>query len=327
MPDWLIFAFAALLIVVGGATVAVCADVISHQTRIGVLWFGTVVVALVTSLPELVTDVSAVRDHAPALAMGDLFGSSMANMAILATVTLIFRARRLLQRVALEHVLTATLAIVLSALAVLFISSQSAWTVGRFGIGPLVLFIVYVGGNLAIRDRQSNAVVEHEEERVGTLLPLRTARIGFVLGAVAILVAGPFLASSADTLATQSGLGEGFFGSFVLAIITSLPELAVSITAIRVGALNLAIANLLGSNATNMALLLPLEIAYAPGSILGTAGPEIQTAAAASVLLMAIGISAIVLRSERSRTGFDMAAVLMLVSYFFGLWAVYQARA
>ena len=323
----MIFVFAASFIVAGGATVAVCADVISHQTRIGVLWFGTVVVALVTSLPELVTDVSAVRNHAPALAMGDLFGSSMANMAILAAVTLIFRARRLLQRVALEHVLTASLAIVLSALAVLFISAQSAWTVGRFGIGPVVLAIVYVGGNLAIRERQASATVEQEEERVGTLLPLQTARIGFVLGAVAILVAGPFLANSADKVATQSGLGEGFFGTFALAIVTSLPELAVSVTAIRVGALNLAIANLIGSNATNMALLLPLEIAYAPGSILATAGPEIQTAAAASVLLMAIGISAIVLRSERSRTGFDMAAVLMLASYVFGLWAVYQARA
>jgi cation:H+ antiporter len=98
--------------------------------------------------------------------------------------------------------------------------------------------------------------------------------LGFVIAAAAVLISGPFLATSADALADQTGLGEGFFGSFVLAIVTSLPELVASISAIRVGALNLAIANTLGSNATNVALILPLELALAPGTILAPGGPS-----------------------------------------------------
>jgi len=180
-------------------------------------------------------------------------------------------------------------------------------------------------GTLAIRERQAAASLEEEGKRVAELLSLGTARLGFVIAAAAILVSGPFLASSADALADQTR--RGLLWLFRAGHRHLMLELAVSISAIRVGALNLAIANLLGSNATNMALILPLEVAYGPGSILAVAGPELQTAAATAVLLMAIGTSAIVLKAERARAPFDLAAVLILVGYGFGLWAVYEAKA
>ena len=94
--DWVVFLASAGVVIAAGVGLAFCADVLAERTGLGALWFGAVVVAVVTSLPELVTDVSAVRRGAPTLALGDLFGSSMANMAILASVTLVFPARRLL---------------------------------------------------------------------------------------------------------------------------------------------------------------------------------------------------------------------------------------
>jgi cation:H+ antiporter len=326
MPDWLVFLLAASTIVLAGSVLAVSADAISHQTGIGAVWFGSVAVAVVTSLPELVTDIAAVRRDAPSLAMGDLFGSNMANMAILAGVTLAFSRRRLLQRAALEHVLTASLAIILAALAVAFISVGPTPALGEVGGGPVVIAAVYVLGILAVRERQAFSAPE-EGERARRLTTLRAALALFGLSAGAIIVAGPFLADSSHALAAQTGLGDGLFGAAALAAVTSLPELTVSIAAIRVGALNLAIGNLMGSNGTNMALLLPLDVAYRRGALLEAAGPELQTAAAVSILLMAIGTSAIVLRAERSRLPFDMAAVLMLAGYGLGLWAVAEARA
>jgi cation:H+ antiporter len=197
--------------------------------------------------------------------------------------------------------------------------------VGPLGLGPVVLAVVYVAGMLAIRERQTEAA-QDVGVHVGRGMSLKAAWIGFVLAAIAIFAAGPTLARSADHLAESTGLGETFFGSFALALITTLPELAVSVTAIRAGALNLAIGNLFGSNATNMALLLPLEVAYGGDSILAAAGADLQTAASASILLMGIGVSSIVLRAERRRTPFDLAAVLMLAGYAFGVWAVYESR-
>jgi cation:H+ antiporter len=323
--DWIFFMASAGVVIAAGIGLALCADVLAERTGLGALWFGAVVVALVTSLPELVTDISAVRRGAPALALGDLFGSSMANMAILASVTLVFPARRLLQRAALEHVLTAALAIALTSLALVFISAHENWPIGRFAIGPTVIAVTYVIGTYLVRERQVAAGVIEQRELPFRPTPL-LAVSGFFVLAAAILAAGPLLARSADRLAEQTGLGETFFGAFALALVTSLPELSVSIAAIRIGAFNLAIANLLGSNATNMALLLPLELAYEPGSILAAAGPDLQVAATTAILLMAIGTSALVLKAERGRIPLDFAAVLMLVGYLGGLWAIYDLR-
>ena len=325
MPDWSVFLLSALAVMVAGSGLALCADVLAQRTGLGALWFGAVFVALVTSLPELVTDVAAVRRGAADLALGDLFGSSMGNMAILAAMTLLFHTRRLLQRAALEHVLTSTLAISVTAVALLFISTGSTWAVAGVGVGPLVIAVVYALGTFAIRERQAEAA-RAEEREMGGALPLVVAQVGFVVAAAVILVAGPFLARSADHLADQTGLGETFFGSFALALVTSLPELAVSVAAIRIGAVNLAIANLMGSNATNMALLVALDIASPGANVLAAAAPGVQAAAAAAIILMAVGTSSIVLKAERVRLPVDLAAVLILAGYVLSLWAIYDVR-
>jgi len=325
MADWLLFLLAAAVIIVAGSALAIFAEVIVRRTDLSALWFGAVAVALVTSLPELVTDISAVRRDAPALALGDLFGSSMANMAILAAVTIAFTTRRLLQRAALENVLTAMLAVGLTALVLMLATTDPLPSIGRVGLGPLLVAFVFLGGTYAIKERQQGAAPDEEGSGVAIEISLKVAQVGFVVAAAAILAAGPQLAASADALADSTGVGETFFGSFSLALVTSLPELSVSIAALRIGAQNLAIANLLGSNATNMALILPLDIAYDGGSILEHADAGLLTAASTAILLMAIGTMAIVLRAERNRLGVDLAAVLMLTVYVGGLWAIYSA--
>jgi len=321
--DWLLFLSSALVIIVAGSALAVSADVVVRRTGLGALWFGAVGVAFVTSLPELATNIAAVRRDAPALALGDLFGSSMANMAILAAITIAFTTRRLLQRAALENVLTAMLAVGLTALVVVLATAGSLPSIGRVGIGPLLIAIVFLVGTFAIKEQQETATVEAENPR-DLALSLTMAQAGFVIAAVVILLAGPQLAASADKLADSTGVGETFFGSFSLALVTSLPELSVSIVALRIGAQNLAIANLLGSNATNMALILPMDMAF-DGNILEHTDKGLLTAAAAAILLMSIGTMAIVLRAERNRLPVDLAAVLMLVVYGGGLWAIFTS--
>lgn len=325
LGDWLLFLLAAAVIIIAGSALAIFAEVIVRRTDLSALWFGAVAVALVTSLPELVTDISAVRRDAPALALGDLFGSSMANMAILAAMTIAFTTRRLLQRAALENVLTAMLAVGLTALVIMLASAGPLPSIGRVGLGPVLVAVVFFAGTYAIKERQEGAAADEEGSGVATAISLKVAQVGFVVAAAAILAAGPQLAASADALADSTGVGETFFGSFSLALVTSLPELSVSIAALRIGAQNLAIGNLLGSNATNMALILPLDIAYDGGSILEHVDPGLLTAASTAILLMAIGTMAIVLRAERNRLGVDLAAVLMLAVYAGGLWAIYSA--
>ncbi|HXH21615.1 MAG TPA: hypothetical protein VNN10_06265 [Dehalococcoidia bacterium] len=324
MDAWLLFAITATAVVAGGTVLARTADIIATETGIGRLWMGSVLVAVTTSAPELVTDVSAVRQGALDLAIGDLFGSSMANMAILGAIGLAFPTKRLLQSVALENVLTATLAILLTVLAVLFLTAKSQPGVGPVGLGPVLIAAGWLAGVAALREVHGRAGSHGEPSGAGTL---RRAVAGFAAAALLIFAAGPFLARTASELAQDTGVGETFFGTLALALVTSLPELVVSATAVRLGALDLALGNLFGSNAENMAILLVLELAHTEGRIMEAADLSAATPAVVAIGLMTIGIAAIVLKAERRRLPFDLSAAALVAGYLMGALAVYDASA
>ena len=115
----LVVLLAGAVVVTAGTRLARSADVIAARTHLGGAWVGSVLLAGATSLPELTTDIAAVRMGAVDLAAGDLFGSSMANMLILALVTLVPSGAELFRRATLDHVLYAALAIILTVWVVL----------------------------------------------------------------------------------------------------------------------------------------------------------------------------------------------------------------
>jgi cation:H+ antiporter len=106
-----VFVAAGALLVFAGAALTRTADAIAELTGLGRLWIGSVVLAAATSLPELATDVSAVRLDAADLAAGDLFGSSLANMMILAALGYLRPSRPVFRAATPGHAVTACLAI------------------------------------------------------------------------------------------------------------------------------------------------------------------------------------------------------------------------
>ena len=142
-------AVTAALVVAAGVALARFGDDIGLHLGIGRLWIGSVLIAGATSLPELTTDVAAVRLGAADLAAGDLFGSSMANMFILAVLDLLPRMQ-VLRRAALDHALSAALAVMLTALAALFLLARFELHWGTIGLGSLVLLGLYGLGARAV---------------------------------------------------------------------------------------------------------------------------------------------------------------------------------
>ncbi len=325
---WLLFLVAAFAIFLAGNTLARTGDVIARQTRLGHLWVGALLIAAATSLPELTTDTVAVLRDAPDLAVGDIFGSNMANMAVLAIVALAFGHARVLQREALGITLTASLAIVLTGLATLFIIARMEHNIaGVFGYGSVVLFAVGVIGLFLIPQFRefigAPADMELSEKpgliRAGTM---------FTAAAAVIFVAAPVLVWAAEDIAESTGLSYSFVGIAVLAFATSLPELATSVAAVRMGALDLAIGNLYGSNAMNIGILIWLDALYTEGPLLETIDISNAVAGLVAVLLMMIGLTSMVLRAERRRFPIDPAAALILIGYALGLlltWSVSNA--
>ena len=112
------FAVCAAVIVVAGTVLTKCADTIAEVTKLGRLLVGSVLLAGATSLPELTVDISAIRLGAPDLAIGDLLGSSLANLLILAVLDLTHHSRgQMLSRQAARHALSGSMSVALTALA------------------------------------------------------------------------------------------------------------------------------------------------------------------------------------------------------------------
>jgi cation:H+ antiporter len=332
---WLTFVCSAVVIVLAGTRLSRYGDEIAELTGLGRLWIGVVLMSTATSLPEVFTTVSAGWMNAPDLAAGDLFGAGMSNMLTLGLIDLMHRPKRVWQQAALGHTLTATLAMLLTGLAAFFVLLPVNVTHVGVGLGSLILFILYVLGMRLVfrqedmdrRQREQAVVVEGaiaKQDILGRRAELRRAVIGFSLGALALLAAAPFLAWSAERIAEETGTSATFIGTSLVAITTSLPELVTAVAAVRLGAFDLAVGNLFGSNAFNMAAFLFADLAYRGGGLLSSVSSTHALTALWSILMMNIGLMGIIYRAEKRFMLIEPDSLLMIVSYVLGLWLLFR---
>ena len=200
------------------------------------------------------------------------------------------------------------------------------------GISPPII-LVAIGYALGVRlvylDQRISAAGngEHppQEIPVPPGMTLGKAIAGFVICAAVIFVAGPFLAHAADTIAVKSGLGKTFVGTTLVAFSTSLPELVSSIVALRMGALDLAIGNVFGSNAFNMVLLLPLDLLYSE-PLLAHVGQEHAVTCMAVIMATLVAIMGQLYRSESRTRIIEPDAWLVVLIIVVSLAMVYHLR-
>lgn len=303
-------------VVYAGIVLAKSADVIATKTGLGGLWLGMVLLAFATSLPELATAAVTVLIDAPDLAAGNLFGSNMANMLILAALNLV-PGNAVFRRASLDQALSATLAITLTAMAAGFVLLATPLAVGRLGPGSLLLITTYLVGSRAILRHTASADGGEEpspDADDGPEWSLRKAAGIFLVGTVVVTVAAPVFGLAAEGAVELTGLTESFVGVIVLGVATSLPEVVTSLAALRIGAHDLAVGNLFGSNAINMVMFVPLDL-LTPASILATVDPVHAFVGLASIVMMGLALGAIALRSRRRLSLLEPSSGLIILTY------------
>ena len=294
---WVKFLICVLLVLFSGTKLARYGDVIAEKTGLSGLWVGVLLLAIVTSLPEVITGVSAVTavggDRGPDLAVGTIFGSNLFNLVIIAVLDIISRGPPLLSRVGTGHWLSGGLGIALMALAGgSILLGTRVWdgaVVGWVGIYSFALIILYLWGSRTIFrfERRKQPEQEVRALRYENISP-RRAYFGFAIAALAIIGAGTWLAFIGDELAEVTGWDATFIGSLFLAATTSLPELAVSISALRIGAIDMAIGDMLGSNIFNVGIGIAIvDVFYHHGSIF-SAPSETHVFTASIIVLMTL---------------------------------------
>jgi len=329
-----LFLLSAVVIVLAGTKLSHYGDRIAEHTGLGRLWIGVVLLAGATSLPEVFTAVSAVLLDAPNIAVGDLFGAGLSNMLTLALIDAVHRQKRIWQQAALEQALIASLAVILTGLAGLLIVVKQPLPLWHVGLGTIAIAVIYVLGMRVVfrqedvrrRAQQLERVVEAVEasNRPVAAGVLKRAVTGFALAALGILVAAPLLAESAKEIAEATGISTTFIGTSLVAITTSLPELVTTFAAVRLGAFDLAVGNLFGSNAFNMAILLLADMAYGKGPLLAAVESTHAVTAFVSMLLMSVGVMGIIYRAEKRFVLIEPDSLLMILGYGLGMWLLFR---
>lgn len=322
---WLTFLGAAAIIILAATQLARYGDIIALRTRLGGLFIGTLLLSMATSLPELLTTINSIEQAVPALAAGNIFGSSMFNMLMLAVLDLTNRRIYVLRSVAITHTLTASLAVLLTGLAVFFLLGDFDIMVGWVGIDTLVLIGIYIFGVRLIQQSNEGGapIAEPTEAELAAVPALPHALIGFAVAAGVLVFVTPHMVSSAVAIAEQTGLGAGFVGTSLVALVTSLPEVVTTVAAARIGAYDLAVGNLFGSNIFNIFTLALADVFFTRGRFLTRIAPTLTMTGVMGLLLTTLGMIGILAGIER-RGFFIQLNVLLVLGYIVGMIILYQ---
>jgi cation:H+ antiporter len=301
---WLQLLACAGVITIAGAKLSRYGDVIADKTSVSGSWIGLVLMASVTSLPELVTGVSAVTvADAPNIAVGDAMGSCVFNLAMLVVVDFLHRDEPIYRRANQGHILSAGFGAVMIGFAGLNILLGSMgnvvafWQVGAYTPVILLLYLVAMRAVFRYERGQMAAHARDEASRYPDIA-LRQVALRCAVAALAILAAGSWLPFVGVRLAEVMGWHKTFVGTLFVAGATSLPELVVTIAALRIGAVDMAIANLLGSNLFNVAILAIDDIFFRPGPLLSRVSPLHAVSAMSAVVMTGIVIVALLYRPK-----------------------------
>lgn len=320
---WVTFTASALVIVIAAIKLAQYGDVIAVRGKLGGLFIGTLLLAGATSLPELLSAFNAIQLNVPDLAAGSMLGSNMINMFVLGLLDLIYRQERILRRVATTHTLTASLAILLIGLATFFILANIPFSIGWVGLDSLLLLAVYLGGVRLLQSR-GGSQVQPEDIPIDASVPsMRQALLGFGMATLVLVFATPYLVQSANDISISTGLAAGFIGTTLIAITTSLPELVATISAVRIGAFDMAVGNLFGSNIFNLFVLGLADTFYTPGRFLSAISSDFALVALLGLILTCLGLIGNLARVERRIFFVEVDAFLILVVYLLGMYFLY----
>jgi cation:H+ antiporter len=299
------------------------ADAVADATGLGRLWIGSVLLAASTSLPELTTDVNAALLDTVDIGVGDLMGSTLANMLLLALLDLVYRRRQILDNASSTHALVATLAMVLTAMAGAAIVSGGWGRVGHVGVETILILAIYRAGMRSVYANMTHTAPPDQLELGETSRSLlRRGLIGFAVAAAGLLVAAPLLVLSAEVLAAEAGMSETFVGTLLVGFTTSFPEIAASIAAVRLGAIDLAVGNIFGSNAFNMTILLAMDLAYTKGPVLAAASEEHARTALFATIAVGFGLMAILARRGTRLGSLRVESLAILLAYAGAVWVL-----
>ncbi|UNC93687.1 sodium:calcium antiporter [Candidatus Contubernalis alkaliaceticus] len=327
MTIWIKFILSMVLIIFAGTRLTRSADLIAERTGLGMMWAGALLLPLATSLPEIATSARSSLIGAPDLALGNIFGSNIFNVVIIALIDLISPGYPVLRQVKVVHILTAGICIAMTSFITVNIMLPTTISIFGIGLESWMILVFYIfGSRLLLRYERRFPVLKDENVSCHHLegKTLTQGIVVFLISSAIIIFAGIILVDSGKVIADQTGLGETLVGSIFIAISTSLPELVTTVAAARMGLLDMAIGNIFGSNFLNLFIVFIAEIFYSPGPVLKDVSVEHLLTAQISIFLMAVAIIGLIYRSKKQVASLGLDSIAIVITYLITVFLLFS---
>jgi cation:H+ antiporter len=326
---WFGFIACTAAIVYAGTRLSRYGDIIAEKSGLGRAWIGIVLMASVTSLPELITGLSSVTyAGAPDIAAGDVLGSCVFNLLILAFLDVFYRLEPLSFKAHHGHVLSGGFAILMLGLVAIgiFVGNRivhigwvSPFTVAFLAIYLIAMKMIFTYEKNQLLTMAKSAAAEKPYGNVSA----RKVFFSFSAHALLVVAAAVFLPRIGKGIAQSTGLGETFVGNILIAVSTSLPEVVVSIAAVRLGAVDLAVGNLFGSNIFNIFILGLDDIFYVRGPLLAIVNPGHVISAVCAIIMTSIAVIGLTYRAAKKRFFMAWDSFLIMLVYILNIILIY----
>ncbi|UOG91136.1 MAG: calcium/sodium antiporter [Candidatus Thiothrix sulfatifontis] len=285
------------------------------------LLIGMVVVGFGTSAPEMTVSAFAAWEGNPALALGNAYGSNILNIALILGITAVIAVIAVHSDIVRKE-MPILLAVTLLSGLLLWDKEISRWD----AVILLVVFFGVMGWSIysALRGRNDALSAEVEEELASHPMTLKTALVWLAVGLVLLIISSRILVWGAVDIANALGVSDLIIGLTIVALGTSLPELASSIAAARKGESDLALGNIVGSNLFNTLAVVGIAGAIAPIAV----ADEVLTRDFPVMLAVTFGLFVMAYGFRKPGHLTHWEGILMLSVYFgYTGWLIYTVVA
>lgn len=339
-----IFGVCTVAVVVAGVYLEKYGEIIAEKIGMSKGFVGLLLLAFVTSLPELVTSATASAQGNVDIAMGNVFGSNMFNLMILALCDVFSKQGPILALIGMENCMSGGLGIILMGIPlfgmlVVFLQGSAGASViaipqlWNVGLDSVLIVGVYVIGLWMIYKNEIPAAGGDEEFPD---ISLAKAVVLFVVCSAAIVTAGYYLAGAADEISKMKiggvALGQSFVGSLLVAFATSLPEVVICLAAVFRNSFDVAVGNILGSNMFNMLIIFVADLFSRGKLAISSASPLNMIPGIAAVIMSAVVVVGLVQRvRHKDKPGFVVArigveSIVLIIIYMTTIYLLFNLR-
>ncbi len=318
-----LFTLSAVGTIAFGIHITFLADEIAERTGIGRVMIGALLLGALTSVAEVGTSLTAALQQHAELATNNAVGSIAAQTAFLAVADLSYR------RANLEHAAASASNLMLNGLLLLLLGllllaavTPDMVVAGAHPVSVILPLVYLYGMRLVARsgafpmwDARWTQETRKEHaasvDRSGSLVWLITR---FSLVALLLVGCGALLAETGIALTRLTGLSESFVGALLTGVISSAPELVTAVTAVRIGALSLAVSNIIGGNLFDAVIVAFADFFY-PGSIYADSGSGLPVLLSATLLMNTVLLLGLIRRERHGIGNIGLEGVLLLLLY------------